>query len=116
MARDFNDDKKDAGETWAPGHTVIANLRDRPRRPRPTRLVDPEVPEGRASHLSPSNDLFTVKIRYKPPQGDVSRLIAFPINDDGVDSSPTDDFRFASAVAEFGLLLRDSPFKDKSNT
>ena len=33
----------------------------------------------------------------------------------GIDDAPTDDFRFASAVVEFGLLLRDSPFKGKAN-
>ena len=115
-ARDFNDDKKDAGEIGA-GHTVTALYEIVPAgREADAPGVDPlKYQKSASSTISPSGDLFTVKIRFKPPQGDESRLIAFPVEDDGIDDSPTDDFRFASAVAEFGLLLRDSPFKAKAS-
>ena len=118
QARDFNDDKKDAGEIGA-GHTVTALYEvvtagreaDAPG-------VDPlryQKPAEKPVAGSTSSELFTVKIRYKPPQGDESRMMAFAVEDDGVDDSPTDDFRFAAAVAEFGLLLRDSPFKGRAS-
>jgi Ca-activated chloride channel homolog len=117
-ARDFNDDKKDAGEIGA-GHTVTALYEIVPAgREADAPGVDPLKYQKSAASGSVdprATDLFTVKIRFKPPQGDESRLISFPIEDDGVDDAPTDDFRFAAAVAEFALLLRDSPFKARSS-
>ncbi len=117
-ARDFNDDKKDAGEIGA-GHTVTALYEIVPAgREADAPGVDPlkyQKPAPAASGDPKATDLFTVKLRFKDPQGTESRLIAFPVEDDGVDDSPTDDFRFASAVAEFGLLVRDSAFKAKAN-
>jgi Ca-activated chloride channel family protein len=119
-ARDFNDDKKDAGEIGA-GHTVTALYEIVPAgREADSPGVDPlkyqkpadpsaDTPDPKAT------DLFTVKLRYKEPEGAESRLISFPVEDDGVDDAPTDDFRFAAAVAEFGLLLRDSSFKAKAS-
>jgi Ca-activated chloride channel homolog len=117
-ARDFNDDKKDAGEIGA-GHTVTALYEIVPAgREADAPGVDPlkyQKPAPAPSGDPKAIDLFTVKLRYKEPQGTESRLIAFPVEDDGVDDSPTDDFRFASAVAEFGLLLRESAFKARAN-
>ena len=112
-ARDFNDDRKDAGEIGA-GHTVTALYEIVPAGGEaeapgvdPLKYKKPTpAPAGDPAGL---RDLFTVKLRYKPPAGDQSRLIEFAVEDDGVDDNPTDDFRFASAVAAFGLLLRDSP-------
>jgi Ca-activated chloride channel homolog len=116
-ARDFNDDKKDAGEIGA-GHTVTALYEIVPAgREADAPGVDPLKYQKSAAQTSgdpKAIDLFTVKLRFKDPQGTESRLISFPVEDDGVDDSPTDDFRFASAVAEFGLLLRDSVFKSKA--
>src|SRR6185503_12020789 len=57
-----------------------------------------------------SGELLTLKLRYKDPEGDASRLLSYPIADSGKgldDASP--DFKFAAAVAEFGMLLRDGP-------
>jgi Ca-activated chloride channel family protein len=117
-ARDFNDDKKDAGEIGA-GHTVTALYEIVPAgREADAPGVDPlkyQKPAPAASGDPKAIDLFTVKLRFKDPEGTESRLIAFPVEDDGVDDAPTDDFRFASAVAEFGLLLRDSAFKGKAS-
>ena len=79
--------------------------------------------EGRASsteiaasvygiHNAVSKGLLTVRIRYQAPDGDESRLLEFPLTDKGTAfADASRDFRFAAAVAEFGLVLRDSPYK-----
>ncbi len=59
-----------------------------------------------------SGELFTLKIRYKEPDGDKSAKLEFPITDNGeAFAKASDDFKFASAVASFGMLLRNSEFK-----
>ncbi len=110
--RDFNDDTKDAGELGA-GHTVTALYEVVPagRRARPD--VDPlKYQRGRPGYwASTGGELMTVKLRYKQPQGDVSRLLTTTINDNGRDiESASENLRFASAVAEWGMLLRDSRY------
>jgi Ca-activated chloride channel family protein len=56
---------------------------------------------------------MTIKFRYKQPDGAVSRLISHPVI---AGNSPTsDNFRFAAAVAEFGLVLRNSTFKQQGS-
>jgi Ca-activated chloride channel family protein len=92
--RDFADDGKDAGEIGA-GHSVTAMYE--------IVLADQSVPAEPVGEL---------RLRYKQPDGDESALIEFPFYDRGLaltDSS--DDFRFAAAVAEFGMLLRDSQYR-----
>ena len=57
----------------------------------------------------PSDDLLTVKLRWKQPEGSVSTLKEFPLADRGAAfEEASDDLRFASAVASFGMLLRGS--------
>ena len=57
-------------------------------------------------------ELLTVKVRYKEPDGDVSEKLEFPLVDEGrAFAEASDDFKFAAAVAGFGMLLRDSPHK-----
>ncbi len=114
-AEDFNDDKKDAGEIGA-GHTVTALYE----------IVPPGVPIGNESTIDAlrykkpqvetetvyQNELLIVKLRYKHPKSDVSRKIEFPMkNGRHSFENASDDFRFATAVAGFGMLLRDSEFK-----
>lgn len=63
-----------------------------------------------------SDELLTVKLRYKAPEGESSWLIEQPVRDRGVELGRTsDDFRFAAAVAEWGMLLRDSRFRGSSS-
>ena len=59
-----------------------------------------------------SSELLTLKLRYKEPEGHTSKLLEFPLTDSGAawEKSST-DFRFAAAVAGYGMLLRDSPHK-----
>ena len=59
-----------------------------------------------------SNELLTLKMRYKAPDGDTSKKLEWPVTDDGkAFGAASGDFRFAAAVAGFGLLLRDSQYK-----
>ncbi|MFA6958922.1 MAG: VWA domain-containing protein [Thermoanaerobaculia bacterium] len=113
-AEDFNDDKKDAGEIGA-GHSVTALYEIVPPGvPVPSGSVDPlkyQTPNTSAKRGG-SAEIATVKIRYKKPDGDRSMLLSESVSDDGTKiDSATGDMRFAAAVAELGLLLRDSEFK-----
>lgn len=93
---DFDNDKKDAGEMGA-GHTVTAFYEITPvKAVRFARLGSPE--------------LLTVRLRYKAPESDTSKMIETKLTDNSSNQiSP--DFRFASAVAMFGQLLRNSEYK-----
>ena len=110
---DFNDDTKDAGELGA-GHSVTAlyevELTDAPNVSN-TGTVDP-LRYGAGTHGTTRNagdELAFVKVRYQPPKGGKSALLSWPVTEST--GEPTVDFTFASAVAGFGLLLRDSPHK-----
>jgi Ca-activated chloride channel family protein len=119
---DFADDQQDAGELGA-GHSVTALYEIIPAGVESELSPDlpPEVPlkyqiVGVSSEAVDSRELMTVKFRYKRPRGSHSRLIVAPVNDRQVALENTsDDFRFSAAVAEFGMLLRDSKFKGESN-
>jgi Ca-activated chloride channel family protein len=65
-----------------------------------------QIPAPR--RLSDTGELLFVKLRYKAPDGDTSRLLTQPVED--VVRDPSQDLRFASAVAGFGMLLRESEF------
>ena len=106
---DFNDDTKDAGELGA-GHTVTAVYEIVP--------VGSEEEHRKVDELSyqvrkiiPSADLMTVKLRYKEPNGSNSKLIKQTIRKNDVAPDPRGDFQFVSAVAEFGLILRNSKYR-----
>jgi Ca-activated chloride channel family protein len=115
---DFNDDKKDAGELGA-GHSVTALYEIIPvgvdaRLPKvdPLKYQKKEVD----SSAFASNELMTVKLRYKAPKEDESRLIAQAVtNTRAKFEMASINFKFAAAVAEFGLLLRESKFKGESS-
>jgi Ca-activated chloride channel family protein len=110
---DFNDDKKDAGEIGA-GHSVTALYELVPPGAEESLVppVDPlkyqaAAPEGDAGEAS--DELLTLKLRYKEPEGDTSRLLSVPVAA-GAPSleAASADFKFAAAVAGFGMILRDS--------
>lgn len=121
---DFNNDRIDAGDIGA-GHTVTALYEVVPAGVewKPDSTVDElkyQKPvgsplagdESRPRALPTSNELLTVKIRYKAPDGDTSRLLEFPLTDkNAVFADASVDFKFAAAVAGFGMVLRDSPHK-----
>ena len=110
-AQDFNDDKKDAGELGA-GHTVTALYEVIPAGTKAdVPSIDPlkyQKP-GAPAEASMSGELLTVKFRYKKPEGEVSKLIVNALEDKTASWSESPaDFRFAAAVAGFGMLLRGS--------
>lgn len=116
---DFNNDRIDAGDVGA-GHTVTALYEVIPVGVewKPDSTVDalkyqqPADAKPKIQSAKPSEELLTVKIRYKAPEGDASRLLEFPLTDRGeafADASA--DFKFAAAVAGFGMVLRDSPHR-----
>ncbi|OPX24009.1 MAG: hypothetical protein B1H04_03045 [Planctomycetales bacterium 4484_123] len=112
---DFNDDTKDAGEIGA-GHTVTALYEIVPVGAEPASRpeVDPLKYQrpGQLSEAASSGELLTVKLRYKLPDGDKSTLMTRPIVDRGMKfAEAPQDFRFAAAVAAFGMILRDSKYK-----
>ncbi|MBI3119506.1 MAG: DUF3520 domain-containing protein [Candidatus Hydrogenedentes bacterium] len=118
-AEDFNDDTKDAGEIGA-GHTVTALYELVPAGMSvPTPPVDPlKYQPAQPATAAPeestpmSDEVFTLKIRYKQPDGDVSTKQEFPTRDDGLHYAQADaDYKFAAAAAGFGLLLRGSEYK-----
>jgi Ca-activated chloride channel homolog len=110
--QDLNDDTKDAGEIGA-GHHVTALYEIVPAGTIESLPgIDPLKYTKAASSAAPSNESFTVKLRYKRPDGDTSRLLEYGVVDAGQSfANASDDFKFASAVAGFGMLLRDSPDK-----
>ena len=64
------------------------------------------------TNAAKSGELFTLKLRYKQPDGDKSALIETPVKDAGKKyGEASADFKFAAAVASFGMILRDSQFK-----
>ncbi len=113
-AQDFNDDTKDAGEIGA-GHTVTALYEIVPAGVAidlpdidPLRYQTPEDWERATS----SDELFTLKLRYKQPDGDTSSKLVFHVEDTGCSyAGASTDFKFAASVAAFGMILRDSPHK-----
>ncbi len=115
---DFNDDKKDAGELGS-GHTVTALYEVIPTGVKDTflRKVDNlKYQNNNNAVANNSGEIMNIKLRYKKPDGDVSKLMEHPVYDEQKAIATTsDNFRFAAAVAEFGMLLRNSSFKANAN-
>ena len=111
----FNDDKKDAGELGS-GHTVTALYEIIPVGVRSEFLkdVDPLKYQRNNSKINSAfnDELLTVKFRYKSPGKDISELIVHPVIDKSVEINDASIyFRFATSVAGFAMLLRNSQFK-----
>ena len=115
---DFNDDRKDAGEIGA-GHTVTALYEVIPAGLKSdfVKTVD-RLKYQKTGSVSGNNseDLFTVKLRYKKPdeKESLKMTIAVPDNDEDWKEA-SENFRLAAAVAEFGMMLRNSEYKSKSS-
>lgn len=116
---DFNDDKKDAGEMGS-GHTVTALYEIVPVGVESAYLKNIDElkyqTENGLSSAAKSNEVLTVKLRYKSPDENKSKLMEKVITDQQTSFDKTsENFRFAAAVAEFGLILRQSEFKGMAN-
>jgi Ca-activated chloride channel family protein len=111
---DFHDDTKDAGEMGA-GHSVTALYElVPPDGDLKIAKVDPlKYQTSTVSASAPASpELLTLKLRYKEPDGEASRLLSQPVLDSTKPiEAASENLRFAAAVAELGLLLRESPYK-----
>jgi Ca-activated chloride channel family protein len=112
-SEDFNNDKKDAGELGS-GHTVTALYEVIPVGVKSEFFSVDELKYQKtdlAKAAQSSDELMTVKFRYKKPDGEVSKLIVHPMKDKQISLSNTsDNFRWSAAVAAFGMLLRESEY------
>ncbi len=126
---DFHDDTKDAGEIGA-GHSVTALYEIVLREPLSGGMTGKEIDglkyskeykkrlEEKPVAPSPKNkekEWLTVSVRYKKPAEDESRLLEYPVGYDCYEEQPSEDFVFAAAVAEFGLLASYSEYPEDAS-
>lgn len=106
-AQDFEDDKKDAGEIGA-GHTVTALYEIVPAK----EGVEAESSLKYSQTVTNgSEEWLTINIRYKEPDQDESILLQYPVDESSYVEEPSEDWQFAAAAAEFGLVVTDSDYK-----
>ena len=123
---DFHDDTKDGGEIGA-GHSVTALYEIILREPLHHGMTESEIKDlkygseyRRRAGETPAADQkykewLTVSIRYKKPAGSKSELLEYPIGYDSYQEKPSNDFLFAAAVAEFGLLASHSEYPEDAS-
>lgn len=117
---DFANDAVDAGEIGS-GHRVTALyeiIRDKEKMPVPVMKYqnqekDSRKDEGETQEFA--DELLTVNIRYKEPDGGESKLLSYPALKEIYQEEMSPNMKWASGVAEFGMLLRDSPYKGSSS-
>ncbi|OWP64282.1 hypothetical protein CDA63_04385 [Hymenobacter amundsenii] len=110
-AQDFNNDRKDAGELGS-GHTVTALYEIVPVGAPATVDALKYQPAPATPAALASAELLTVKVRYKEPRGQTSRLLALPLTGAARPlAEASENLRFAAAVAQFGMLLRQSDYR-----
>jgi Ca-activated chloride channel family protein len=110
---DFDDDTKDAGEIGA-GHTVTALYEivpategDKPAGSYDLKYQETKIKDDAAL----TDEILTVNIRYKEPDGDTSKLITTVLAGEPAEQEETsNDFKFSAAVAIFAMILRESEF------
>ncbi len=112
---DFNDDKKDAGELGS-GHTVTALYEIIPVGVENSYVKKIDDLKYQQNQVVPkahdTDELLTLKLRYKQPDGDKSQLITSVVKTkDEIKGETSDNFRWSAAVAAYGMILRDSEFK-----
>ena len=111
-AEDFADDTKDGGEIGS-GHRMTALYEivpvdsDFDFGETESRYTSTEAAEGTEN----SGEMLTVSIRAKEPDGDVSKLYEYPVSTEIYTETLSDNMKFAAAVAEVGMILRDSEWK-----
>jgi len=112
---EFSDDSTDAGELGA-GHSVTA-LYDVIPRGVESEVDVPTVGDLKYQETQPSDEaaasdeLLTLKLRFKAPDGDRSQLIERPLTREMAEKAVSSDFHFAAAVAGYGMMLRGSEYK-----
>lgn len=108
---DFEDDTKDAGEIGS-GHTVTA-LYEVKMTDNYTNLNWSDETELAKEDMA--YNWMTLKIRYKKPEGKKSTELSYICDDRNYSATPSDDLSFAMAVAEFGMILKNSPYKGEGS-
>lgn len=123
---DFHDDAKDGGEIGA-GHSVTALYEIILREPLQHGMTESEIEDlkygseyrKRAGEMPAADQKYkewlTVSIRYKKPSGSKSELLEYPIGYESYQEKPSNDFLFAAAVAEFGLLASHSEYPEDAS-
>lgn len=117
---DFNDDKKDAGEMGS-GHSVTALYEIIPVGVKSDFLKKTDSLKyqdnyNEFSKATQTDELMTIKFRYKKPAEDSSRLLEIAVKDQQLSiNHASNNFRFATSVAEFGMLLRNSEFRSSAS-
>jgi len=106
---DFDNDRVDAGEIGA-GHTVTA-LYEMILAGSGSGASESGLKYQTGAKTTGSSELLTVSLRYKAPNGDTSKLLEYPVEADSYQSKASENLSFAAAVAEFGMILRDSENK-----
>lgn len=108
---DFKDDTKDGGEVGS-GHRVTVLYE----------IVDTDSPmdigsdlKYQSSSVTDSNDLLNIAVRYKEPDSETSQELNYPVTTESIKTEMSDNMKFASAIAETGMLLRDSEYKGNSS-
>jgi Ca-activated chloride channel family protein len=113
---DFNDDRKDAGEIGA-GHSVTALYEVVPAGQKiENDGIELKYSEVRPAETKFDDELLTVKLRYKEPKDETSKLLTIGLldNQNKIDQA-SNNLKFAAAVAQFGLIMRDSRYKGAAN-
>ena len=122
---DFDDDTKDAGEIGA-GHSVTAMYEIVLKEPM-SDLSKEDVEDlkyskqskeemcGLPLYAAKDGEWLTISIRYKKPAEDDSNLLEYPIGYESYTNAPSDDYIFAAAVAEFGLLASHSDYPEDAS-
>lgn len=125
-AKDFDDDTKDGGEIGA-GHSVTALYEIVLCEPLDLSLTDQEIRDlkyqdayrrksgNKKESSACGKEWLTVSLRYKKPAGHVSTLLEYPVGYESYQENPSEDFRFAAAVAEFGLLASHSAYPEDAS-
>ena len=118
-AEDFADDTKDGGEMGA-GHSVTALYEIIPADSE-MELPETDLKYGETAQVLTcgtedyTDELFTVNIRYKEPDGDESKLESYPCKTENYNRDGSDNLRFAASVAAFGMLLKDSEYSGSAD-
>ena len=107
---DFEDDRKDAGEVGA-GATVTVLYELMPATGEAETDGGLKYQSGTLTEEARGDEWLTLSIRYKEPGGDESILQTRAVGEAEVTESPSEDFLFASAVSEFGMILNDSEYR-----
>lgn len=117
-AEDFNNDKKDAGEMGA-GHQVTAlyEIITTDSNTEISKIDELRYQENKKISNEKYNDeLLTIKVRFKDPDKEESKLISVTVKDNCSDiNKATENLKFIASVAQFGMLLRESEYKGNSN-